>query len=444
MHTRGCFRADRSSGIVTRGARPFNRRRRVGGKIPGNMPDRALGRPLLVWALLLAVPTGARAQSADYHAPASADRPVSVGGEVLATAAPRDADAYFNYTDYDHDALRLLRIRLFGEWRASDRLSLVGELRTENTDAISAAALYVRWRPSQAHDFFVQAGRIPPVFGSFGLHAYGRDNVVIGQPLAYQYLTSLRPDALPGTIDDLLRMRGRGWQPSFTVGSTTLRPGIALVSASRWDTGLSATWRTAHLDLAGALTRGAPSIPVVRDRNGSLMWAGRVAAHLPAGVTIGLSGARGQWIDDHVLSLVSSGPTPPSAQAVVGTDVELGLGRWLVRSEWIHSTFELPIVVATPSDTRLGAWGGFVEGRYRLLPRWQIGVRLDRVSFSRVQGTASVASTTWDAGVDRAEAVLGFRASRSLEFRGGWQQNWRDGGRVHQRGGPIASFLYWF
>lgn len=408
------------------------------------MSDRALGRPLLVWALLLAMPAGVRAQSADYHPPTSTDRPVSVGGEVFATTTTPDHEAYFNYTDYDHDALRLLRIRLFGEWRASDRLSLVGELRTENTDAISAAALYVRWRPSTTHDLFVQVGRIPPVFGSFGLHAYGRDNLVIGQPLAYQYLTSLRPDALPGTIDDLLRMRGRGWQPTFTVGSATLRPGVALLSASRWDTGVSATWRNAHLDLAGALTRGAPSIPVVRDRNDGLMWAGRMAAHLPAGVTIGLSGARGQWIEDEVLAVVSNGARPPAAQSVVGTDFELGLGRWLIRSEWVHSTFELPIVVATPSDTRLGAWGGFIEGRYRLFPRWQIGVRVDRLAFSRVRGTTEAAPTPWDADVDRAEAVMGFRASRSLEFRGGWQQNRREGGRVRARGGPIASLLYWF
>jgi len=35
------------------------------------------------------------------------------------------------------------------------------------------------------------------VIGAFARQAYGRDNLVIGTPLAYQYLTSLRPDALP-------------------------------------------------------------------------------------------------------------------------------------------------------------------------------------------------------------------------------------------------------
>ena len=55
------------------------------------------------------------------------------------------------------------------------------------------------------HNFDIQAGRIPPTFGAFGRHAYGTDNPVIGYPLAYQYLTSLRTDAVPETADDLLR-----------------------------------------------------------------------------------------------------------------------------------------------------------------------------------------------------------------------------------------------
>jgi hypothetical protein len=46
--------------------------------------------------------------------------------------------------------------------------------------------------------------------------------------------------------------------------------------------------------------------------------------------------------------------------------------------------------------------------------------------------------------VNRVEAVLGFRAHRHLELRGGWQQNWRDGGRVRERGLPVFAVLGWF
>jgi len=46
--------------------------------------------------------------------------------------------------------------------------------------------------------------------------------------------------------------------------------------------------------------------------------------------------------------------------------------------------------------------------------------------------------------VTRVEAVVGFRVTRPIEIRAGWQHNWRDGGRVHERGYPALQVLYWF
>lgn len=84
-----------------------------------------------------------------------------IAGDVTVTAGARDENAFFNYTDYERDALR---------------------------------GVGVRW-PHRA--VAVQAGRIPPVFGADGRQAYAADRLLIGSPLAYQYLTSLRPDAVP-------------------------------------------------------------------------------------------------------------------------------------------------------------------------------------------------------------------------------------------------------
>lgn len=357
-------------------------------------------------------------------------------------AGPRDHVAYFNYTDYDHSAVRVTRFRLFTEWRPALRFSVVAELRTENTDDVAAPALYVRWRPRASQPLFIQAGRIPPVVGAFARRAYGKDNAVIGQPLAYQYLTLLRPDALPGTVDDLVRMRGRGWQPSFPIGATTLVPGVSMLSASRWDTGVSAQWQARWWDLAAAVTRGSPAVPVVRETNGGLMWSGRAAANLPAGVTVGVSGARGQWLADTVLALIPGGGSRPSSQSLVATDVEIGLRKWLIRAEWLQSVFDVPLSAGPTLDVRLTASSGFTEVRVRPHPRWQAGLRLERLWFSPVIGAAG--PTTWDANVDRVEGTLGFRVNRHVELKGGWQQNWRTGGRIHKRGLPVVELLSWF
>jgi hypothetical protein len=403
-------------------------------------------RLLVAAAITSGLPAAATAQAGD--APAGQERPAAVagGGEISAVLGPADALAFFNYTDYHRNALRVGRIRLFGEWEpVPDRLSVIAEVRSENATDIEAPALYLRWRPIAGREVFIQAGRVPPVFGAFGRRAYGRDNAVLGLPLAYQYLTSLRPDALPATTDDLLRMRGRGWQPIFPLGSRELNPGISLVSVSRWDTGVEASWTGARLEAAASLTQGSPAVPVVRDHNGGLMVSGRAAAHLPAGVTIGVSASQGQWLNNAVLALTPAGTSSNSRERVVGIDFELGSGPWLVRSEWMRGSFEIPLAGMPDPDARLGLWSGFVEARYQLRPRWQIGTRVDHLDFSTIVGTLNGGRPTpWDAPVSRVEATLAFRLSRRTEIRAGWQENWRSAGRVHTQGFPAVAALCWF
>ena len=71
--------------------------------------------------------------------------------------------------------------------------------------------------------------------------------------------------------------------------------------------------------------------------------------------------------------------------------------------------------------------------------------RVEHLGFSQISGTLnSGLPTSWDAPVERVEGVLGFRAMKNLEVRAGYQYNWRDGGRVHERGYPTALVLFWF
>jgi hypothetical protein len=398
----------------------------------------------MLLGVLFAAPAPVVAQTPEYGEGSGLTRHVAGGGEIMAVSGPRDTTAFFNYSDYERNLLRIARVRLFGEWRALTRLSLIGEIRTENADQVMMPALYARWQPRATPDLYIHAGRIPPVIGGFSRHAYGRDNVVIGQPLAYQYLTSLRPDAVPATVEDLARMRSRGWQPSYPVGETSTEPGVPLVSASKWDTGIAGIWRHGRVDLSGALTQGSPAVPVVRDTNSKLMWSGRAAALIGGGVTIGVSGAIAQWLEDNVLDLTPAGRDTPAAQSLLGADVEFGHGPWLVRGEWLRSVFDLPITTEPDPVARLHARSAFAEVRYRPVPRWQVGVRVDHLAFGDLPGTASASGLSWDADVERVEAVLGYRVHRRIELRGGWQHNWRDGGRVRERGLPVLAVLGWF
>src|SRR5207245_9034027 len=145
--------------------------------------------------------------------------------------------------------------------RANHSLAVLADIRSENGESPRPYALYVRLRPWAQRAFDIQAGRLPPPFGAFGRRLYASDNLLIGYPLAYQYLTSLRPDALPWNADELLRMRARGWLSSYSIGDPTPAEGVPLVTAFRWDTGIQLHAASGIVDGTIAVTTGTVSNP---------------------------------------------------------------------------------------------------------------------------------------------------------------------------------------
>jgi hypothetical protein len=398
--------------------------------------------PALARALLVLPLCGAAAASAQTlpAGPARAfDGRLVAGAEVSATVGAADETAFFNYTDYEHNALRTLRVALSAAWRPIDRIALVGEVRSEDFEHARASAAYIRVRPWRGREFDVQAGRVPPVFGAFGRYAYSSANPLIGYPLAYQYLTSLHPDAVPASADDLLRMRGRGWRSSFPVGDPYDGPGVPLVSAFRWDVGVQARWAHGPVEIAGAITNGTLSNPRVSDDNDGKQVAGRLAARPVVGLLLGASAARGTWLSRH---LASSLPDRTYAQQAFGADAEYSRDHWLVRGELVWTTWDLPFITGGAVKAR-AAW---IEGRYRLSPRFFVAGRADRLDFSRLAGRTIEAGVAipWDAPVRRLEAAAGWYVQRNLIARLGVQHNTRDGGRVRERTFVAGQLTYWF
>src|SRR4029079_15824380 len=81
-----------------------------------------------------------------------------VGTDVSLSATPQsDNQAWFDYTDYSHDALRMLRAGITAALRPNDRASFVVDVPTENGDAIRPYALYVRVRPWTSRAIDLQA-----------------------------------------------------------------------------------------------------------------------------------------------------------------------------------------------------------------------------------------------------------------------------------------------
>lgn len=375
------------------------------------------------------------------------EQPISVanghivfGAEVTGTSAPEDP-GFFNYTSYEFSALRNFRISATTEIRASDHVQVLGEVRFDQGRVLEAYGLFVRVRPWPQRRFDIQAGKVPPTFGAMTRTAYGSSNLLIGQPLAYQYLTSIRADALPGTIDELLRMRGRGWRSNFTLGNVTPGPGLPIVNTSEWDTGVQMHGVNGIVEWTGAVTAGSLSDPRFHDNNHSRQLAGRAVVRPMASTALGISAARGAWINRSLEQQIT-GNDAESQQTGLGFDAEYSAGAFLVRAEAIRSAWHMPSTATLDWREPLVAWSSLIEGRYKIMPGLYVAMRGDRIDFSKVRGRAGLAE--WDAQVWRFETAAGYSITRNILVKGAWQKNVRDGGRVRKDALFGAQVLYWF
>jgi hypothetical protein len=403
------------------------------------------GRTLIMAWLVTLVPLAAAAQILPSEPYTFAGGRVTIGGEASASVSTNPDDpGWFNYTDYEHNALRLFRIGFSTDVRLGSRVSVLGEFRADNWEDFGPYALYARVRPWTEREFDIQIGKIPPTFGAFARRRYaGTDNPVIGYPLAYQYLTSLRPDAVPATADDLLRMRGRGWRPSFPVGSTAVSPGLPIVSAFQWDTGVEVRAGSAPLELSASVTTGTLSNPRVRDDNGGKQIAGRVAWRPIVGLVAGFSGARGPYLGDRLInSLPKTIGRRDFHQRALGADLEYSRDYWLIRGEAIFNDWELPAISAPAIVEPLHARAVLIEGRYAVLPGVFLGGRYDYLGFSRIQGSKN--TQTWDAPVTRVEAGGGYYLRRNLVAKITYQHNWRETSLFSELGVWAGQLQFWF
>lgn len=395
---------------------------------------------LVVFFAAIGVAASARAQIPSEPVTLGGGR-VVIGGDVALAAAPEDR-GFFNYSDYEQTTLRQFRIGLTGLVRVTDRISFVGELRSENFDRVAPFALYARVRPLPGRRLDIQIGRIPPTFGAFSRRAYAHDNPLVGSPLAYQYLTSLRADTVPGDADELLRMRGRGWLSSFTFGSLEPAHGVPLVSASTWDTGVQVTGGWKILTATAALTNGTASNPRVSDDNAGKQFSARLEATPVIGLVLGGSFARGEFLSRRVRALLPDTAGRRYPQIAHGVDLEYSRGHWMVRGEAVLSEWRIPIPSRGPAPVSLRAAAGSVEGRYTFAPGMYAAARVGHLAFNRITGAAL--RDEWDAPVTRVEVGGGYYVRRNVVARLALQFNARDGGRVRSARYLTGQLLYWF
>lgn len=397
---------------------------------------------LLLAVLLPAFAARASAQPADTQPPESGAR-FTFAGEVSATIGSLDP-GFFNYASYDYSPLRNLRVVLDSSIRATRHLEVLAQLRTDGLSHARLMALYLRVRPWTGRQIDLQIGRVPPTFGLFSTTGYGADNPLVSRPLAYGYLTSLRRDALPNTVTDLVQMRGRGWLTQFPLGETDADRGLPLIDAEHWDTGVQGRVVTGPLEWVASVTTGSLASPRIRDDNGGRSLQGRVVYRPHPVITIGASGARGAYLARSLEAALPEGRAIDDFhQRVAGADATLAQGRWQLRGEVMHAWWDLPAAADPRLEPALTSLAGWAEGRVRVLPGIDLTVRGERLDFGHVETVAGPAP--WEADVTRVEAGMAAAVLRRVKVKLAWQRNWRpNGGRVREDSLVAGQVVAWF
>jgi len=398
--------------------------------------------PLPVACLIvLCTSVAARAQLLTSEPVAFGGGHVTIGGDVSASYGTKDP-GFYTYTDYQYSTLRRFRAGLSGQVTAGDHFAVLGEIRMENATTPYARALYLRVQPWPTRGLEFRIGRLPPTFGAFPGRAYSPDNPLIGYPLGYQYLTSLRPDAVPANADELLQMRGRGWLSNFSVGNPSRDNGVPLAEAVRGDTGVQAKWANEVISATGAVTTGTLANPLFTDDNNGRQVVGRFTVKPVVGLVVGASAARGAFVDSNAVWAANVGDRTRYPQTAWGADAEYSRGYYLIRFEAIVSQWTMPMHDAPLVDRPLRAAALSIEGKYKIIPGLYAAARLDHLGFSTLAGSAGAGS--WEAPVTRIEVGGGYSLQRNLILKGSYQHNTRDTFYIPAANLVAAEVVFWF
>ena len=356
-----------------------------------------------------------------------------VSGDASVSMSTGDHETYFNYGDYDYDMMRLVRLGLAATLRLGTRVTLVAELRgegaTEEWDwRVYPVSSFIRVRPFGRSSVAVAGGIVPPAFGAFMQRRYGADNLLIGYPLAYQYTTAVRADAIPSTADEVIRNRARGWAPTYSIGAGRGVSGLPLVSSTGWNPGVLVSAGSRRAGLKVAVTRGGMAAPGSAGWGGRWEVTGRGEFRPVTGLVVGVSGAHGAFLADSLTPIVGTAvANRDPRESAVGVDVEWSWGYWLVRAETIVISRTYPAFVAPYTIDPLTSVAVEAEARYKILPGLYAAARIGHVSFGTIQG--SDATTSWDADVTRVETGLGYSFTRNVLVKAVYQYNTRDSER---------------
>ena len=218
--------------------------------------------------VVLACAVMSRTAGAQSPPPGSQDRPFTeetrwaftLGTDTAVTLSNLESGSTNERNDRSTN-LDGLWLRLYAKLAYGAKAQLLVDLYSSEGESPRLFGLYGQVQPDPR--IGVRAGLIPIVVGSWQDRAYPGRQPLIGEPLAYQYLLSLRIDSIPRTTDELLAHRARGGG-AFSLSAPGKEMHVTVAYEQCWDTGVAVFGSSGPLDYQVAVMEGTPGSPVTR------------------------------------------------------------------------------------------------------------------------------------------------------------------------------------
>lgn len=345
-------------------------------------------------------------------APAAQAADIQLQGLLDVTASKGTPALELNRLDEDATDFQPYRLRLFAESAIPGGFQAFGVFLFDDALGAQVSGVYLSYQLGPPElGFDVVAGKMPWLIGNRAPRAERDRRSIVGTPVLYQYRTSLRNDAVPGSPDQLLRATGQGvFLPDY--GSGVAEPGMPIVEQANWDVAAVVTWTDGTFEAMAGAENGTPSAPNDGvDWNPGKAFLGRVGFAANPGVRVGASGAIGPYLKSDVnAGLPPDDDSGDFDQKLLMVDVALSRGYAELYAEGAYNIWETPYT----GDLRARAF--YTELRYGLSNGIFGAARLDGMDFSNVTRSDGT-SRSWDDDLIRIEGALGYRVNRAATVR---------------------------
>lgn len=337
------------------------------------------------------------------------------GGLLDVVAAQRGAAFESNQLMRGDSPFDAYGLRVFADATLDPRLQVFTQLVLRDATGPYVDGAYLSFTPQPARDLHLTAGKLPWAVGTWAPRSYSNKNPLIGEPLMYQYHSSLLWYEVPPGADALLANAGVGQAGVDYYGGAGR--GMAIVDDSYWDVGATLSGSARPLEYALGAVSGAPGWgSTAEDDNSGKSVLGRIGVAPLPGLRLGVSGSWGPYLVQGIGDDLPAGKhVNDYAQELGMADAEVLTGHIELRAEGARNLWQTPTLGA------LGVTSGYVEMKLAFTFGGFLAGRWDGLRFADITDSTG-ARRAWDTNVRRIETGVGYRLQRGVTAKAVWQQ----------------------